>query len=340
MKNTLKQLEGLAINFKNDYFLKARWKLSAYYAVAMFLVVLIFSLATYNLFIKSISDNFEYDGLDNDESIAIENQLIDQAKDRLQNILILIDGLTIIITIAGGYYLAGRTLEPIKKTYAKQKKFVADSAHELRTPLAVMKTGAEAALSGRSGKDDYEKLIREQLEEIDFMSVMVNDLLFLAQSDNSKKKEYEKINLSQIIRKQMELMTDYAKQKDVFLKCNFTEEYFINGSAPDIKRFLANLIKNAIDYNKPDGSVEIKLIENKKQIILKIIDTGVGISKENLLHIFDRFYKIDQSRSRNYSGSGLGLAIVKEVADEHHGKIKIESQIGQGTQISITFPAV
>lgn len=340
MKNILKQSEELVINFKDNYFLKARFKLSAYYACGMFVVVLIFSLVVYNLFAKNISDNFESDGSINSENSIVESQAISKAKDALQNILVFVDGLTILLTVVGGYYLAGRTLDPIRKVYAKQKKFVADSAHELRTPLAVMKTGAETVLMGNSTKEDFVKLTKESLEEINFMSFMVNDLLFLAQSESFKKKEFNKLDLGKIAQTQIDLMKIYAGQKNIALRSDFSGEFFINGNKAELKRLLANLIKNAIDYNKSDGTVEVSMEENKNKLVLKIIDTGVGISKENIARVFDRFYKIDQARSQSSGGSGLGLAIVKEIVSEHNGKIEIQSQIKQGTQISISFPLV
>jgi len=111
MKNISKQSEESAINFKDNYFLKARLKLSAYYAGGMFVVVLFFSLVVYNLFVKNIADNFESDGVGYNENSVAEARAINKAKDQLQNILVLVDGFTIILTIIGGYYLAGKTLD-------------------------------------------------------------------------------------------------------------------------------------------------------------------------------------------------------------------------------------
>jgi signal transduction histidine kinase len=340
MINISKQFEELAINFKSNYFLKARLKLSAYYASGMFIVVLIFSLVVYSLFVKNISDNFESDGSGNNESSVAENRAIENAKNQLQDILIFVDGLTIILTIASGYYLAGRTLEPIKKVYIKQKKFVADSAHELRTPLTVMKTGAETILAGNSSKEDYVKLTQDSLEEINFMSSMVSDLLFLAQSDGFKKKEFNKLDLGKITQTQIDLMKTYAGHKNIALKSHVEGKFFISGDGTHLKRLSSNLIKNAIDYNKSNGAVDVSLEESKNQVVLKVIDTGIGIPKENLNRIFDRFYKVDQARARESSGTGLGLAIVKEIVNAHKGKIEIISEVGKGTEVKVFLPKV
>ena len=172
------------------------------------------------------------------------------------------------------------------------------------------------------------------------MSSMVNDLLFLAQSDGFKKKEFSRLDLGKITQNQVDSMKAYAEHKKIILKSDTGKEFFIKGNRSDLKRLLTNLMKNAIDYNKLGGSVNISLEKNKSQVILKIIDTGVGISKDNLSHIFDRFFKVDQAHMRESSGAGLGLAIIKEIVSEHNGKIEIQSQVGQGTQFLIYFPSV
>ncbi len=332
MKNISKQFAESAINFKDNYFLRARLKLTAYYASGMFVVVFLFSLAVYNLFAKNINDNFSDESLGAESSTA-ESVAIEKTKNQLQNIIIFADGLTIFLTIIGGYYLAGRTLEPIRKVYIKQKKFVADSAHELRTPLSVMKTGAEAILMGNSSREEYIKLTNDSLEEINFMSSMVNDLLFLAESDGFKKKEFHKLDFGKIVQNQVETMKAYAKGREVVMESQIEGEFLVNGEKNQLKRLTTNLIKNAIDYNESGGRVDVFLEKIKSYVVLRVIDTGIGIKKEKLKYIFDRFYKIDQSRMRELSGSGLGLAIVKEIADAHKGKIEITSEVGRGTEI-------
>jgi signal transduction histidine kinase len=340
MKNILKQSEASDIKFKNNYFLRARLKLSAYYAGGMFVVVLVFSLAVYNLFAKNVTDNFESNGADNNDISVSESQAIDVAKNQLKSVLVFIDGMVIILTVFGGYYLAGRTLDPIKKNYEKQKKFIADSAHELRTPLTVMKTGAEAVLMGNGSKDDLIKLTRDSLEEINFMSLMVNDLLFLAQSDGFKQKKLVRLDFGKIAQAQVESMKNYAKLKGIILNGSIEDNFFINGEGNNLKRLLLNLIKNAIDYNNPGGTVNVSVKKNKAQVILSIIDTGIGISKENLKYIFDRFYKVSQSRERGLSSTGLGLAIVKEIVIAHKGKITVISEEKKGTKVEIIFTEV
>lgn len=340
MANISKQFARLVTNFKNKPFLKARFKLTIYYTIGVFIILLIFSLAVYGLFSKNISSNLEYEGSNQEKNANVELQIINKAQEQLQYILFTVDGLVIILIIIFSYYLSGKTLKPIEIAYKRQKKFVADTAHELRTPLAVMKTGAEATLIGDNGKEEYKKLTQDSLEEINILSSIVDDLLFLARSDDLKKVEFSKFDLGKLTHKQIELMKPYASKKNVSLRNNIQGEFQIDGNKIYLKRLLVNLIKNAIDYNKPQGEVVVSLQKKKQQIKLKIADTGIGISKNDLEHIFDRFYKADRARVKQSSGAGLGLSIVKEIVNLHYGKINIKSKFNVGTKVIIHFPLV
>ncbi len=338
MVNISKRFVVWVMSFKRNPFFKARLKLTTYYTIWIFIILLVFSVVVYGLFSKNISSNLEYQGSNQEQDANIELLIINKAQKQLQTTLFIVDGLIIILIIILSYYLSVKTLEPIEITYKKQKKFVADAAHELKTPLTVMKTGAQVTLNGDNGKKEYKKLTQDLLGEINFLSFIVDDLLFLARSDSSKKVKFSKFDFGKLVHKQIELMKPYAKQKNITLDDNVKGKFQIDGNKTYLKRLLVNLIKNAIDYNKPKGRVIVSLQNKKQQIELRITDTGIGISKKDLEHIFDRFYKVDQARSRQSSGAGLGLSIIKEIVNFHHGKIKIESQIGKGTSISILFP--
>jgi signal transduction histidine kinase len=338
--NISKRFAAWVINFKRNPFLKARLKLTVYYTIGVSIILLIFSLAVYGLFAKNISSNLEYAGSDQEEDANVELQIIDKAQEQLQTILFTVDGLVIILIIIFSYYLSGKSLKPIEIFYERQKKFVADTAHELRTPLTVMKTGAEAILSGDNGKEEYKKLTQDSLEEINFLSSMVDDLLFLARSDDFKKVEFSKFDLGKLAHKQIELMKPYASKKNITLRNNIKGEFQIDGNKVYLKRLLVNLIKNAIDYNKPQGEASVSLQKKKQQVELKIADTGIGISKNDLEHIFDRFYKADQARVKQSGGAGLGLSIAQEIIALHQGKIDIKSELGKGTEIVVSLPLI
>jgi len=339
MKNILKQSAAWATSFKNSAFLRAKLKLTFFYTVGVLVILVIFSLVVYSLFSQNISENIEYEGPEYEGNANIEAQILEKVQDRLQAILLTVDGLIVILVGGISYYLAGKTLKPIESAYAKQKKFLADSAHELRTPLAVMKTGAEAVLGDEaSKKEEYKKLAEDFLEELNFLTDMVNDLLFLVREDNLHTLEYTKTDLGVLVHKQIGLIVPYAKARQVRLEKNIKGNIFIKGNRGHLRRLVANLIKNAIDYNYAGGKVFISLQQEKKEAILKVVDTGIGISQEGIMHVFDRFYKADQARVGENSGAGLGLSIVKEIVNNHKGKIKVNSEINKGTEIIISLP--
>lgn len=244
-----------------------------------------------------------------------------------------------LVLVAGfGYYFAGKTLQPIETIYKRQKKFIADAAHELRTPLTVMRTGAETILSGNSTKEDYCKLTKDSLEEVAALSLMVDDMLFLAQNDDWKQPALIRADLRELVHKQIVLMKSTALKKKIIFKEEL-EDGFIHGNKLYLKRLLANLLQNAIIYNKRDGIVHVSLRNEKKELVLTVLDTGIGISGEDLPYIFDRFYKVDQARMKDLSGAGLGLSLVWQIAQLHSGQISIQSQVDKGTSVRISFPA-
>ena len=337
MKNISRRFAGSVTKWRNNQFLKARLKLTVYYTFGVFFILLIFNLIIYSLFAANISNNLEYEGSDQEENQNIELQVIQKAKNQLQAVLLMTDGVIVILVVGISYYLAGRTLKPIETVFEKQKKFVTDAAHELRTPLTVLKTGVEAFLLTGSNSKEYIKFAHDSLEEINFLSNLTNDLLFLARSENFSNEELAEINLSKIVEKQLDSMNIYAKEKDIIFVKEVRPEIFVKGKEEYARRLVANLIKNAIDYNKQGGKVIVSLEKRKKNVVLKVADTGIGISKENLSRIFDRFFKADDARSKNKSGAGIGLSIVKEIANRCGARINAKSKLGEGTEIKIIF---
>ncbi|PIU28553.1 MAG: hypothetical protein COT09_04540 [Candidatus Hydromicrobium americanum] len=340
MKNIFKPFVEWGINLRSNAFLKARLKLALFYTVILFLVVTVFSFLLYLLFVNNIINSLEFEGVGGFEGESnIEYVVLREVINRLQIVLITID-IAIILVIGGlSYFLAGKTLRPIKKALEDQKRFVSDSAHELRTPLSIMKTGIEAVtLDKKQSIEDYKYLSKDLLEEINKLTYMSNDLLFLAQSDSGKlKKQFNNINMSMICTNQFKLMKTYADKKGINFKEEIEESCYIKGNKDQLNRLITNLLKNAIDYNVKGGKVLLNLKKLNYNIVLIVSDTGVGIAPEDIRHIFERFYKADKSRSTSDSGSGLGLSIAKEIVESHNGIIKVDSKKGKGTIIEVLF---
>ena len=340
----------LDINFKNNPFKKARIELTLTYVTIIVVILTLFSVALYLLFVEDVVDNIvgygvfenadrgyeEEHSVDNDLNISVESRLyyVNRANEKLVRILMFLDSIILIITIIFSYYFSGKTLKPIEQMYKKQNKFIADAAHEFRTPLTVLKTGAEATLAGKNEIKLYQKLAKDFITEIDELTIIINDLLFLSQSNFEKKHVFENFDLSDLLKQQALFLDGYASMKKIKLDYDIDENIFLIGSQAQIKRLITNLVKNAIDYNKSDGSVFIKLKKQNTHIIMEVNDDGIGMNKEDKEHMFDRFYKADKSRK---GGSGLGLSIVKEIIKNHNAQIKIESKPDKGTRISVIF---
>jgi len=340
MKNIFRLFVVWVTNLRNNAFFRAKLKLTFFYIATLLVVIIVFSIMLYTLFVNNIASNFEFEEKVYSE-VEINSQyvILNNAISHLKLVLIVTD-IGIILIISGlGYLLAGKTLQPIKKSLDEQKRFVSDSAHELRTPLSIMKTGIETmAIEKNQTLKDYKDLNEDLLEEVDKLINMSNDLLFLARTDSAKpQKSQDKINISSICSNQIKSIKIYANNKGISLNEDIKKALYIIGNADQINRLIANLLKNAIDYNRKNGEVLLSLKKYKHNIILTVKDTGIGISLNDQKRIFERFYKVDKARSIYEGGSGLGLSIVKEIVDFHKGAIKINSVPGKGTEVTLLF---
>jgi signal transduction histidine kinase len=324
-------------------FKKAVIVLTAYYTIGVFVVLLIFNMMVYFLFTKSFPSN---ENTNKEHSIIIlkenanEEEGIKEIKDNLFNILLTSDAMILVLAFIVAYILSKKTLTPLEESYKKQTRFVADAAHELRTPLAVMKAGSEVILRNKRSESEYIRFINECLEEVERLTTLSNDLLFLAQNNIKKENQMSEVALSELCKKQIEIMQAYSAAKNIKIKDSIKNNLYIFGNKDDLLRLIINLLKNSIDYNIEGGSVNFSLIKKDEKVILEIEDTGLGIKSADITHIFERFYKVDNSRTQNSSGTGLGLSIVKEIVDEHLGLIEVESTINKGTKIRVIFPCI
>ncbi|PIR68682.1 hypothetical protein COX93_01265 [Candidatus Nomurabacteria bacterium CG_4_10_14_0_2_um_filter_30_12] len=345
MKNILKQLEEWATLSNLSEFKKATILLTTYYTVGVFIILVIFNILVYSLFTNSIystNENIKEQSSEKNEKKdnKLEENKIHEIQENLAGILITSDIAILIFTLMIAYVLSKHTLKPIEEAYKKQSMFVANAAHELRTPLSVIKAGSEVILRNDRTQEEYKKYTKESLEEIERLITLSNDLLFLAQNNKKGVNLNSKLNFSEICKKQINAIEAYALIHKITIKDEVENNLNTLGNKSDLTRLVINLLKNAIDYNKKEGSVTISLKKKNNKIILSVIDTGIGIKKENLINIYDRFYKVDDSRTQNSSSAGLGLAIVKNIVEEHHGSIKANSSYGNGTTFEVILKCV
>ena len=220
-----------------------------------------------------------------------------------------------------------------ENTEIMKKEFFANASHELKSPLTSI-IGYQELIKEGIIKDNNEiKNISEKtLKESIRMKNIVLDMLELSKLESKEVKEIESLNLKEIIEDIISSNEVLIKQKNIKITANL-KDFYINSSFEDIQKLLSNIISNAINYNNINGEIELILKDNS--FICK--DTGIGIKKEDLPRIFERFYRVDKSRSKENSGTGLGLAIVKHICLNYHYKIKVDSKFGLGTTFTIIF---
>jgi signal transduction histidine kinase len=257
--------------------------------------------------------------------------------------MILVNGTLFIGAVGLSYVLAGLTLRPIKQAYERQRHFLSDASHELRTPLAILQTELENELDNTKITTREKENSRSHLEEVRRMSTIVKDLLLISRLDGEDQLSTPKevVDLQEIITTAVKRLQQYAaKQKIKIISSPLTREtpLTVMANKEHLLQAISNLIKNGIDYNHPEGKVMIGLKPNKSSIDITVSDTGIGIAEAEIPKLFDRFYRVDQSRSRQIGGSGLGLSIVQSVILELGGTIHISSQLGKGTTVTLTFP--
>lgn len=231
-------------------------------------------------------------------------------------------------------------MERLEQSFQKLSRFTADAAHELRTPLAALRGETEVLLSRKRSSEDYHEALTNNLERLDFLTKLVNDLLILSQADEGKPSlNIENLNFSELLKEFYEAFSIVALQKKIRFTFSAPEEVLIHGDSIKLKQLFSNLIDNAIKYTPEGGTIGLTVNPGKDQVTVILKDTGIGIPSNDLPHIFDRFYRVDTSRSRLSGGTGLGLSICQWIVKAHHGIIDVKSNPQQGTTVTVILPA-
>lgn len=236
-------------------------------------------------------------------------------------------------------FFANRSIEPVKEAFHKQKQFIADASHELKTPLAVIQTNADVLLANSEDTiQNQAKWLHHIKSETERMKTLTNDLLYLTEMDDSRASVlYANFNISEAVESVILTMEAVMFEKDITLAYEIEPDLQLRGSSEQIKQVVMILLDNAIKYNKPKGSIELTLQKRHHDIQLKVTNTGEGIPPEHLDNIFDRFYRVNQSRSRKSGGYGLGLAIAKSIVEQHKGRIIAKSVVNEETSFLVHF---
>jgi signal transduction histidine kinase len=331
-----------------DPFSRARIKLTALYIAIIAVVVLVLSSSFYAIHDLRVRDLGirESEAGESEAGTRTASRLIDEYLEILQRSIVAADLVTIAIAGALSYLLAGRTLRPIRDLLRSQRQFYANAAHDLRTPLAVMKTETEVALRDpKRIPGEPRRVLESSLEEIDRMSAMVEEMLLLSVLGPREGEGFGETpprrgegDLCDLAATALERMRPRAEAKGVALVSSMGEPALLRLDSRAVERALANVLENAVKYTPEGGTVSVALSPSRSHVDLVVADTGIGIPSADLPRIAEPFYRADAARAADGGGAGLGLAIVKKILAEHGGSLEISSLEGQGTRVRLRFP--
>ncbi len=225
-------------------------------------------------------------------------------------------------------------IERLQRSFEEVRRFTADAAHELRTPLAAMRTEAEVALRSPRSPERDGRVLENLIEEMERLTRLVSQLLFLCREDTGLGAgDIRPLPLDQLVNEVGEHMQVAAQEKGVGLALDLARTCSVRGDSDRLRQLFFNLLDNAIKYTPAGGSIAVRGEPHDGQIRFDVADTGIGIPAEHLPHVFERFYRVDPSRGPQTEGSGLGLAICRSIAEAHGGRLGIESAPGAGRAV-------
>jgi len=225
----------------------------------------------------------------------------------------------------------------LERTFEQQSRFVADVAHELRTPLTSLRTTLEVVPADtETTLDDYRAMVAAQERALSRLERLVADLLILATSEQPFSRS--EVTLGSLVEEVFSDLKHAADARQVTLRLTNEEEVVACGDEALLTRAISNLVENAIHYNHPGGEVVVTILRKDAWAVVTIADSGIGIAPEQQALIFDRFYRVDASRTRNRGGAGLGLSIVAAIVQRHGGQVQVESTPGAGSIFTVLLP--
>ncbi len=321
-------------SYRVDEFFIARIRLTFYYSIIAVFILGGSSIVLYNTILFNLTQSIlEQDILDPQISQAI----IDRTQDILLNRFMTIDLIIIFFIVILGFFLTHKTLQPIQSNMKKQKRFIADASHELRTPIAVIISGLEVNLNNKKLDLGGAKLTLEKtLDEMREFSKLSNSLLDISKYDTQIQIQYESIAINELIKNIIEKNKNLAQNKQINIETKIESMAVVMGNSIELSRVFFNILDNAIKYTKSGGSIVISDKINSNKYVVTISDTGIGIPKDVIGKIFDSFFRGDVARSTE--GAGLGLTISKKIIENHKGTISIKSQVNKGTEVIISLP--
>lgn len=261
------------------------------------------------------------------------------------HILMQLVALNAVVLVTAGYlsyWLARRTLRPIEAAHEQQKRFTADVSHELRTPLTAIRMESEVALMNpKAAPKELRNTIQSNLEEVGKLESLINNLLRLTRLEADElQQHFEAVSSSAVVKAAVEQVQKQATERNITITQN-TQTAIVSGDQDSLTQLLVILLDNAIKYSSDGSTVTVDVKPQKDHVLWQVKDTGTGIEKAALEHVFDRFYRANNARTKSEdetTGFGLGLSIADMIANLHHGHITLTSRPNHGTTATVSLP--
>lgn len=333
-------------------FKTARLKLTAWYLLIIMVISFCFSFLIYQIssaeiirFADSQKKRFERQFYNNETFIPSRpvidiDDLITESQKNLLNNLLVINSVILILSGSLSYFLAGRTLRPIQKMTEDQKQFISDASHELRTPITALKAMLEVSLRDKKlTLNDSKQILNDAIYSTNQLKNLSDSLLELNHlNNNGSALNLVSVSIKDLMFESVKKIKPKAAKKKINIKSTYITGK-IKADPQKIGELFLILLDNAIKYSPKESQIKFIASQTKKNITFQIIDRGIGISEKDLPHIFDRFYRADNARTKNgSSGYGLGLSIAKKITESHGGKIEVVSKLNNGTTFTIYLP--
>lgn len=229
-------------------------------------------------------------------------------------------------------------LDRLARSFEKQRQFTADASHEFRTPLSIMLASTELALSKQRSADEYREQLLKCQRAATRMQELGDSLLILARLDTSVEIETQAVDVGELLMEAIDVIRPLAEEKKVRIELVQAPSLLLDANGSLLRQAIDNVLSNAIKYNETNGLVSVRAKDLGDKIEIEIEDNGIGIPESAIPKLFDRFYRVDESRSRVAGGTGLGLSIVNQIVKCHRGNIEVTSILGKGTMLRIALP--
>lgn len=337
----MKQLPGLVTASKRRYqsniFTRTWWNIVIFHTFFVLVMVIVFAYILYytklNLF-ATINQTL----LTALQGGVVDSSIINIVSEDLDSINTFILGSMVVFAALTGVIAAHITLVPTRDEFALRKKFITAVAHELRTPLAVLRTSNEVALF-ETKNEELKKVLESNIDETKHIANILNNLVIFSRVGAEESMPFEPTDITATLQAVIKKLAQYAEKHSVNIHFEPHTLPLVEANTTSLEQIFYNLIKNAIIYSKNEGGViTISTKSNTTYTAISVSDTGIGMSRKNLKHIFEPFFRINPDSSQAASGTGLGLSLIFEIMKLHKGIISVESAEGVGTTFTLQFP--